>query len=47
MRSSRLIREIIIIIFNEKVLNMFNAEERNYSKERSEIKDVREKKGEW
>ena len=46
MRSSRLIREIIIIIFNEKVLNMFNAEERNYSKERSEIKDVREKKGE-
>ena len=47
MRSSRLIREIIIIIiFNEKVLNMFNAEERNYSKEGSEIKDVREKKGE-
>ena len=46
MRSSRLIREIIIIIFNEKVLTMFNAEERNYSKEGSEIKDVREKKGE-
>lgn len=45
MRSSRLIREIIIIIFNEKVLTMFNAEERNYSKEGSEIKDVREKKG--
>ena len=46
MRSSRLIREIIIIIFNEKDLTMFNAEERNYSKEGSEIKDVREKKGE-
>lgn len=45
MRSSRLIREIIII-FNDRVLNIFNVEERNYSKEGSEIKDVREKKGE-
>lgn len=43
MRSSRLIREIIII-FNENVLNIFNVEEINYSKEGSEIKDVREKK---